>query len=70
MSAISSLASSYPELLSEKFLFNINPAQYSCVKLFVDGEWKFVATDDRFACSNGQILYAKPNDNEIWVMLL
>lgn len=37
LSAIGSLAADYPELISEKFLFEANPVGYSAVKLFIDG---------------------------------
>jgi hypothetical protein len=70
MSAVSSLAAAYPELLAEKYLFEVNPAHYYGVRLFIDGEWRIIKTDDKFPCQNEQVLYAKPNDREIWVMLL
>ena len=49
LSAIGSLASKYPQLISEKMLFEVNPAHYYAVKLYIDGEWKVIKTDDQFS---------------------
>lgn len=70
LSGIGSLAAEYPELISEKFLFEVNPANYYAVKFFVDGEWIIYKTDNMFPCDQGQVLYAKPNNYEIWALLL
>lgn len=70
LSSIASIISIYPELIAERFLFNKNPANYYAVKLFIDGEWKVIKTDDQFPCRSGVPLYAKPHTQEIWVMLL
>lgn len=70
LSSIASIISIYPELIAERFLFNKNPANYYAVKLFIDGEWKVIKTDDRFPCRGTTPLYAKPHTQEIWVMLL
>ena len=49
LSALGSLASKYPEIISEKLLFDVNPSHYVAVKLYVDGEWKIISTDDQFS---------------------
>jgi len=51
-------------------LFDANDSGYYAIKIFVDGEWKVIKTDDRFPCKNSKPIYAKPHTNEIWVMLL
>lgn len=51
LSAISSIAFDYPQVLGQKFLFNVNPANYYVTKLFIDGEWKYIKTDDRYSAS-------------------
>lgn len=61
LSSIASIISIYPELIAQKFLFNKNPANYYAVKLFIDGEWKIIKTDDRFPCKGITPLYAKPH---------
>ncbi len=40
------------------------------VRIFVDGEWKIITTDDRFPSEGGKPIYAQPHGNELWVMLL
>lgn len=70
LSSIASIISIYPELIAERFLLNINPSNFYAVKLFIDGEWKIITTDDRFPCKGKYPVYAKPHHNEIWVMLL
>lgn len=42
-------------------MFDINPANFYAVKLFIDGEWKIITTDNRFACRGGSAVYAKPH---------
>jgi calpain-15 len=70
LSSISSLVEYYPELLSELFLFDINPSGMYVVRLFNDGEWSSIVLDDRFPCVYGRPIFAKPHGNEIWVLLL
>lgn len=70
LSSIASIISIYPELIAERFLLNINPSNFYAVKLFIDGEWKIITTDDRFPCKGKYPVYAKPHHSEIWVMLL
>ena len=41
------------------------------VKLFIDGEWKIITTDDKFPCDQwNRPKFAKPHHQEIWVILL
>lgn len=62
LSAIASLISIYPDVISEKFLFNENPANYFVVKIFLDGEWRYIKTDDMFPSWDGKrALFAQPH---------
>lgn len=71
LSSIASIISIYPELIADKFLLNINPSGLYAIKLFIDGEWKVITTDDSFPCRRDKsVIFAKPHHNEIWVMLL
>jgi len=63
LSSIASIISIYPELIAERFLLNVNPVGFYAVKLFIDGEWKIIQTDDRFPCKGKTPLYAKPHSN-------
>ena len=42
-------------------MFSENNAGFYAVKLFIDGEWKIIRTDDRFPCRSNSPLYAKPH---------
>jgi hypothetical protein len=70
LSSIASVISIYAELIAERFLLNVNPAGYYAVKLFIDGQWKIIVTDDRFPCRNNTTIYASPHHNELWAILL
>ena len=74
MSALASLVSTNPEIIYEKFLFRENPANYFVVKLFFNGEWVYIKTDDRFPTyEKNKVLtpcYAKLHGKKIWVMLI
>ena len=70
LSSIASIISIYPQLIAQKFLFDKNPSNYYAIKLFIDGEWKVIKTDDRFPCKGSTPVYAKPHTQQIWVMLL
>ena len=62
LSSIASLISIYPEIISEKFLFSENPANYFVIKLFLDGQWNYIVTDDYFPSDNGRnALFARPH---------
>jgi len=62
LSVISSIASKYPELLSDRLMMEVNPAHYYVVRLFFDGEWKTIKTDDKFAYDDETgVVYAKPD---------
>lgn len=37
---------------------------------FIDGQWQYITTDDKFPVSGGALLGARPHGNEIWVMLV
>ena len=43
---------------------------YYAVKLFIDGQWKIIVTDDCFPCRDNRPVYAKPHHNELWAILL
>ena len=45
------------------FLFGPNPVGFFALKLFIDGEWETICTDDRFPCQYGNAVYAKPHGN-------
>lgn len=47
-----------------------NPSNYYAIKLFINGEWKIITTDDHFPFKEKTAIYAKPYKNDIWVMLL
>jgi hypothetical protein len=51
-------------------LLEINPANFYAVKLFIDGQWKIIVTDDSFPCKDKKVIYAKPHHNELWAILL
>jgi len=42
-------------------LFEVNPSSFYGAKLFVDGMWLILRTDDQFACNYNSPIYAKPN---------
>lgn len=70
LSSIASIISFYPEVIFDKILFSVNEAHFYVVKLFIDGEWQMIVTDDQFPCEYGKPVFAKPHGKEIWVMLL
>lgn len=58
-------------LIYDKFIFRDNDAGLYAVKLFWNGQWHYIITDDRFPCENNELVYAKPKGkNEIFIMLL
>ncbi|MCQ2815944.1 MAG: C2 family cysteine protease [archaeon] len=70
LSAISALTE-YPQLILDKFrVRKINEIGYYEVVLFIDGEWQVVILDDYFPIKNKDFIFAKPNGNELWVVLL
>ena len=61
-----------------RFIFNLFKTKaipdngvYEIV-LYIDGEWQIVFVDDYFPInkSTGEFVFAKPNGNELWVILL
>lgn len=70
LSAITSLAGKYPELISDLFVFDANEANYYVVKLFLEGRWTYVKTDDRFPVVENIPVQTHSLTNEIWSMLL
>jgi hypothetical protein len=74
LSALAALVSTKWEVVYEKFLFRENPANYFVVKLFFNGEWMYIKTDNKFPISEKKNVltpcYAKPHSNKIWVMLI
>ena len=50
LSAIASVLSSSSTLISKLFLFRSNPCNFFAVRLFVDGEWRTICTDDQMPC--------------------
>ena len=71
LSAITSLAK-FPNILIEKFITQeYNEEGYYEVVLFIDGEWVIVYVDDYFPVdSTDSFVFAKPNGNELWAILL
>ena len=63
LSSIASVISFYPEIVSGMFIFGANQARFYAVKLFIDGEWQIICTDDQFPCQYGKPVYAKPHGN-------
>jgi hypothetical protein len=63
----------YPQLLYQLFKNFIIPKN-GCyeIGLNVEGKWQIIIVDDYFPCSKKtrMPLFAKPNGNELWVMLL
>ena len=61
-----------------EFIFKIfrtkhaNREGYYEVTLYIDGEWQIVTVDDYFPVIKGtnEFRFAKPNGNELWVILL
>ena len=70
LSAISALTK-YPNLLIEKFrTTKYTDIGYYEVVLFVDGEWQIVFVDDYYPIDGDEFPFAKPNNNELWAILL
>lgn len=72
MSALSSLAET-PQLIVEVFRdLKKKENGYYEVVMRIDGQWNVIILDDYFPCSktSKKPYFAKPNGNEIWVMLL
>ena len=70
LSAISALTK-FPNLLIEKFrTTTYNPLGYYEVVLFIDGEWQIVFVDDYYPMDGNDFAFAKPNNNELWAILL
>jgi hypothetical protein len=72
LSAIAALTE-FPELIYE--LFRTKEVQengYYEIVLFIDGQWQVVIVDDYFPVKKNSenLVFAKPNGNEIWVLLL
>lgn len=60
MSSIISIISKHPELIDHLFLFDRSPTHYYVVKLFIDGQWKMIETDDQFPVyPDGRAVYAR-----------
>jgi hypothetical protein len=48
-----------------------NPYGVYSLRLWIDGEWKYVIVDDKLLCFNGRPSFSScRNENEFWVMLL
>ena len=72
LSSIAALAG-YPYLIKEKFRTKgFNQEGYYEMIFFIDGEWQIVFIDDYlpYDTSINNFAFAKPNNNELWVMFL
>ena len=70
MSSIAALATR-PELIQKIFrTSSINPDGYYELFYYEAGEKKLMYLDDYVVCQDGEIHFAKPNGEEIWVILL
>jgi hypothetical protein len=72
LSAIAAI-SEFPEMIYQIFRTKEkNSEGYYEVILFIDGEWQIVFVDDYFPVSKktNTFAFAKPNGNELWVILL
>ena len=72
LSSIATLTK-YPKLIYEKFRTkSFNEEGYYEVIFFIDGEWQIIFIDDWFPydTSKNIFAFAKPNNNELWAMLL
>lgn len=72
LSAIAALCE-FPELIFQIFRTKeISPIGYYEIVMFIDGHWQIVILDDHFPVQQGttNLKYAKPNGNELWVVLL
>jgi len=72
LSSITALTE-YPYILSEKFRTEkYNDTGYYEVIFFIDGEWQILFLDDYFPFdpTKNNFAFAKPNNNELWAMLL
>ncbi len=72
---LSSLAAltEYPQLITQVFKTkSISSNGYYEIVLFIDGIWQVVILDDFFPVEQGtnKLSFAKPNGNELWVILL
>lgn len=63
LASISSIIYNHPELIHNKILFDVNNAHYYVVKFFIDGEWQYIVTDDKFPYENKRAIFARPHDN-------
>lgn len=72
MSAVAAVAEFHPELIHKLFVLDKNPSSIYGIRLFVDGKWETVALDATFPIHplSENFAYAKPNNTEIWSMLL
>jgi len=72
ISALSVIATSGTDFISDCFLEKNVEAGYYKVKFFKNGEWRIVEIDDRLPCGmSGRPLFAKcKNPDEFWVPLI
>ena len=72
LSSITALTE-FPYLIKEKFRTEkYNETGYYEVIFFIDGEWQILFLDDYFPYdpTKNNFAFAKPNNNELWAMLL
>jgi hypothetical protein len=72
LSALAALTE-FPKLIYQIFRTKeINPEGFYEIALFIDGEWQIVFVDDFFPVVKGtkNFAFARPNGNELWVVLL
>lgn len=75
LSAVASLASTYPQHISNKFKSHKVPKN-GCyeIALFIEGEWNIVVIDDKIALRNyhGEYItaFAKTKTDNVWAILL
>ena len=72
LSSITALTE-FPYLITEKFRTEkYNDTGYYEVIFFIDGEWQILFLDDYFPFdpTKNNFAFAKPNNNELWAMLL
>ena len=71
--AVSLLISRFPKIIPQLFKTkNFNIEGYYELYMYTNGEFKVVIIDDYFPIVKGtnSLRFAKPNDNEIWLLLL